>query len=134
MRSIITLVIVPGLGPMGPECFRAATSPLYASRASLALPEFDVTMLTFRSGIHTVHVEAPDPTAARGQVQAECDRGECHCPAESCTDDVDNTLLDVKQVALDNVVIPLRGWCRTGHALRRRHATSQRACTWLSRC
>jgi hypothetical protein len=69
------------------------------------LPEFDVTVLTFRSGIHTVRVEAPDPTAARGQVQAECDRGECHCPPESCTDDVDSTLLDVKQVALDNVVM-----------------------------
>src|SRR6266851_3425551 len=69
------------------------------------LPEFDVTVLTFRSGSHTVRVEAADPTAARGLVQAECDRGECHCPAESCTDDVDSTLLDVKQVALDNVVV-----------------------------
>jgi hypothetical protein len=69
------------------------------------LPEFDVTVLTVRSGIHTVRVEAPDPTAARGQVQAECDRGECDCPAESCTDDVDSTLLDVNQVALDNIVM-----------------------------
>jgi len=69
------------------------------------LPEFDVTILTFRSGSHTVRVEAADPTAARRQVQAECDSGECHCPAESCTDDVDSTLLDVKQVALDDVVI-----------------------------
>jgi len=69
------------------------------------LPEFDVTVLTFRSGSHTVRVEAADPTAARRQVQAECDSGECHCAAESCTDDVDSTLLDVKQVALDDVVI-----------------------------
>jgi hypothetical protein len=69
------------------------------------LPEFDVTVLTFRSGSHTVRVEAADPTDARAQVQAECDRGDCHCPAESCTDDVDSTLLDVRQVALDDVVI-----------------------------
>ncbi len=69
------------------------------------MPEFDVTVLTFRSGSHTVRVEAADPTAARRQVQAECDSGECHCPAESCTDDVDSTLLDVRQVALDDVVI-----------------------------
>jgi hypothetical protein len=66
------------------------------------LPEFDVSVLTFRSGIHTVRVEAPDPTTARGQVQAECDRGDW---AEACTDDVDSTLLDVRQVALDDVVI-----------------------------
>jgi hypothetical protein len=69
------------------------------------LPEFDVSVLTFRSGIHTVRVEAHDPSAARSHVQAECDRGECHCPPESCIDDVDSTLLDVKQVALDNVVM-----------------------------
>ena len=55
--------------------------------------------------MHIVRVEAADPTAARAQVQAECDRGDCHCPAESCTDDVDSTLLDVRQVALDDVVI-----------------------------
>ena len=69
------------------------------------LPEFDVAVLTFRSGIHTVRVQAADPAAARAQVQAECDAGGCHCPAEFCTDDVDSTLLDVKQVALDCVVI-----------------------------
>ena len=69
------------------------------------LPEFDVTVLTFRSGSHTVRVEATDPTAARGLVQAELDSGEAHCPAEWCTDDVDSTLLDVKQVVLDDVTI-----------------------------
>jgi hypothetical protein len=69
------------------------------------LPELDVTVLTFRSGSHTVRVQASDPAAARGLVQAELDSGESHCPAEWCTDDVDSTLLDVKQVALDNVVI-----------------------------
>ena len=68
------------------------------------MPEFDVTVLTFRSGSHTVRVEAADLAAARDQVQAECDRGDCHCPAESCTDDVDSTLLDVRQVALDDGV------------------------------
>jgi hypothetical protein len=66
---------------------------------------FDVTVLTFRSGSHTVRVEATDPTAARGLVQAELDAGECHCPAEWCTDDVDSTLLDVKRVVLDDVTI-----------------------------
>ena len=65
------------------------------------MPEFDVTVLTFRSGSHTVRVQASDPAAARGLVQAELDSGESHCPAEWCTDDVDSTLLDVKQ------------WCST---------------------
>jgi hypothetical protein len=69
------------------------------------LPEFEVTVLTFRSGTHAIRVEAPDPAAARLQIQAECDRGACHCPAEWCTDDVDSTLLGVTQVALDDVVI-----------------------------
>ena len=69
------------------------------------MPEFDVTVLTFRSGSHTVRVQASDPAAARGLVQAELDSGESHCPAEWCTDDVDSTLLDVKQVVLDDVTI-----------------------------
>ena len=69
------------------------------------LPEFDVTVLTFRSGSHAVRVEATDPAAARGLVQAELDGGQGHCPAEWCTDDVDSTLLDVKQVVLDDVTI-----------------------------
>jgi len=69
------------------------------------LPEFDVTVLTFRSGSHTVSVEATDPATARGLVQAELDSGEGHCPAEWCTDDVDSTLLDVKHVVLDDVTI-----------------------------
>ena len=69
------------------------------------MPEFDVTVLTFRSGSHTLRVHASDPAAARGLVQAELDSGESHCPAEWCTDDVDSTLLDVKQVVLDDVTI-----------------------------
>ena len=68
------------------------------------MPEFDVTVLTFRSGSHTVRVQASDP-AARGLAQAELDSGESHCPADWCTDDVDSTLLDVKQVVLDDVTI-----------------------------
>ena len=69
------------------------------------MPEFDVTVLTFRSGSHTVRVQASDPIDALGLVQAELDSGESHCPAEWCTDDVDSTLLDVKQVVLDDVTI-----------------------------
>ena len=69
------------------------------------MPEFDVTVLTFRSGSHTLRVHASGPAAARGLVQAELDSGESHCPAEWCTDDVDSTLLDVKQVVLDDVTI-----------------------------
>ncbi len=69
------------------------------------MPEFDVTVLTFRSGSHTVRVEASDPATTRGLVQAELDSGEGHCPAEWCTDDVDSTLLDVKHVVLDDVTI-----------------------------
>jgi hypothetical protein len=64
--------------------------------------EFDVTVLTFRSGSHTVRVAAANPATARSLVQADLDSGACHCPAEWCTDDVDSTLLDVKQVVLDD--------------------------------
>ena len=64
-----------------------------------------MTVLTFRSGSHSVRVQASDPAAARGLVQGELDSGESHCPAEWCTDDVDSTLLDVNQVVLDDVTI-----------------------------
>jgi hypothetical protein len=89
------------------------------------LPEFDVTVLTFRSGSHTVRVQASDPAAARGLVQAELDSGESHCPAEWCTDDVDSTLLDVKQVVLDDVTIIAADGVGLGtfyadHSLRRK--------------
>jgi hypothetical protein len=62
-----------------------------------ALPEFDVTILTLRSGTHTVRVAADDASAARDQVQAECDGGENQCPPEWCTDDVASTVVNVRQ-------------------------------------
>jgi hypothetical protein len=94
------------------------------------LSEFDVTVLTFRSGSHTLRVEAADPTDARAQVQAELDSGAGHCPASWCTDDVDSTLLDVKQVVLDDVTIIAADGASHGslyaHDTLRRMATANR--------
>jgi hypothetical protein len=60
------------------------------------MPEFEVTVLTTRAGTHTVHVEAADASTALGIAQAECDSGECHCPPEWCTDDVETNVLSVR--------------------------------------
>jgi hypothetical protein len=69
------------------------------------LPEFDVAILTVRSGIRTVRVVADDAATAHALVQAECDAGLCHCSPEWCTDDIDSTVLHVRQVVLDNVTL-----------------------------
>ena len=69
------------------------------------MPEFEVSILTIRSGTHTVHVQAHDAAAARSLAQAECDRGESHCPPEWCTDDAESTVVSASQVALDEVRI-----------------------------
>jgi hypothetical protein len=69
------------------------------------VPEFDISILTIRSGIHTVRTVADDAAAARRQVQAECDAGRCDCPPERCGDDIQITVVQVKQVALDGVTI-----------------------------
>lgn len=69
------------------------------------MPEFDVAILTVRSGTHTVRVSAGDAAAARALIEADCQSGRCHCPAEWCSDDVDSTIMHIRQVALDDVTI-----------------------------
>jgi hypothetical protein len=71
------------------------------------LPEFDVMVVTVRSGTHTVRVEADDAAAARKLIQTECDANEGHCPPESCRDDVESTVTDVRQVM--HRVVPVTG-------------------------
>jgi hypothetical protein len=72
------------------------SSPLL--RRSPTLPEFDVTVLTLRSGTQTIRVEADDPVAARALVHSECGGGRCHCPPEWCTDDVQTDVVAVRTV------------------------------------
>jgi hypothetical protein len=69
------------------------------------LPEFDIGILTVRSGTRTLRVVADDAAAAQRLVQAECDAGLCHCPPDWCTDDIDSTVLHVRQVVLDDVTL-----------------------------
>jgi hypothetical protein len=63
------------------------------------LPEFEVRVLTVRSGTHTLRIQAEDAGAARGAVDSECSEDRCHCPAHWCTDDVQSEVRDVKPVA-----------------------------------
>jgi hypothetical protein len=69
------------------------------------LPDFDICILTVRSGSHTVRVAAQDAASARSLVEAECDAGEHHCPPEWCTDDIESTVMHVRGVVLDDVTI-----------------------------
>jgi len=57
------------------------------------LPEFEVSILTIRSGTRIVRIQAHDAAAARSLAQAECDRGESHCPPEWGTDDAVSTVV-----------------------------------------
>src|SRR5690349_19733495 len=52
------------------------------------LPEFDVTVLTVRSGTQTFRIQADDATAARSAIESDLREGCSHCPADWCTDDV----------------------------------------------
>jgi hypothetical protein len=61
------------------------------------LPEFDVTILTVRSGTYTIRVEADDCTAARSLAQSDCDTNQCHCPPEWCTEDVQSQVVSARQ-------------------------------------
>ena len=90
---------------------RASSSAQYAS---LTLPEFDICILTVRSGSHTVRVTAQDQVSARSLVQAECHAGEHHCPPEWCTDDIESTVLGVREVVLDDVRIIATDGVRLG--------------------
>src|SRR6266852_7959661 len=67
------------------------------------LPEFDVTVVTIRSGSRTVRVDADDATAARNLVQSECDDNQCHCPPEWCAEDVQSNVVSASQVLVKGV-------------------------------
>ncbi len=69
------------------------------------MPEFDVGVLTVRSGTRVVRVTADDAAAARSLLEVECDTSQCHCPPEWCTDNVESTVLDVRRVVLDRVTM-----------------------------
>jgi hypothetical protein len=64
------------------------------------MPEFEVTVVTVRSGTHTVRVEADDAAAARSVIQSDCDANQCHCPPDWCTDNVDSDVINVTLVGL----------------------------------
>jgi hypothetical protein len=64
-------------------------------------------VVTVRSGTYAVRVEADDAAAARKLIQTECDANEGHCPPESCSDDVESTVTDVRQVK--HGVVPITG-------------------------
>jgi hypothetical protein len=69
------------------------------------MPEFEVGLLTIRSGSRLVRILADDSLTARNLIQAECDGVQCDCPPEACTDDVETKFLYVKQVALDEFTL-----------------------------
>lgn len=73
------------------------------------MPEFDVSVLTIRSGTWTVRVNASSASAARQIVEADCAAGECHCPTEACTDDLNSSVASVRQVAARHAVTDARG-------------------------
>jgi hypothetical protein len=60
------------------------------------VPEFEVTILTVRSGTYTIRVEADDCTAARSLVQSDCDTNQCHCPPGWCTEDVQSNVVSAR--------------------------------------
>jgi hypothetical protein len=60
------------------------------------MAEFDVTVLTIRTGTMSIRVEADDAAAARTLVQSECNENRCHCHVEWCTDDVQSDVVDVR--------------------------------------
>jgi hypothetical protein len=61
--------------------------------------EFEVTVITTRVGSHTVRVEAGSAAAARELVRGECESGQCHCPPEWCTDDVESEVASARELA-----------------------------------
>jgi hypothetical protein len=64
------------------------------------MPEFEVTVVTTRTGAHTIGLEAPDAVTALSVVEAECRTDQCHCPPDWCTDDVQSDVVSVREVNL----------------------------------
>jgi hypothetical protein len=62
------------------------------------LPEFAISIVTIRTGTWTIRVDASSATEARQLAEAECAAGECHCPAEACVDDLESSVVGVRQI------------------------------------
>ena len=60
------------------------------------MPEYEVVVVTIRSGTHSLRVAADDAISARAIVESECAGDNCHCPPEWCTDDVQTEVVDVR--------------------------------------
>ena len=60
------------------------------------MPEFDVTVLTLRTGTMSIRVEADDAAAARTLIQSECSDNRYHCVPDCCTDDVQTEVVEVR--------------------------------------
>ena len=60
------------------------------------MPEYEVVVVTIRSGTHTVSVMADDGISARAIVESECAGDNCHCPPEWCTEDVQTEVVAVR--------------------------------------
>ena len=82
--------------------------------AGSARPTAAPTVVTIRSGTRIVRVAAEDAAAARTSIEGECEAGECDCPQEFCTDDVETTVRDLRQVVLDNVTLITGGGVALG--------------------
>ena len=64
------------------------------------LPEFDVTVLTVRSGTQTFRIQADDATAARTVIESDLRDDRSHCPPDWCTDEVQSEVVDVRMARL----------------------------------
>jgi hypothetical protein len=67
------------------------------------LPEFEVTVLTVRSGAQTFRVRSEDATAARNVIESDLRDDRSHCPAEWCIDDVQSEVVEVKAAAIQSL-------------------------------
>lgn len=67
------------------------------------MPEFEVTVLTVRSGMQTFRIQADDANAARNAIESDLREDRSHCPAEWCTDDVQSDVVDVRMARLQSV-------------------------------
>ena len=63
------------------------------------MPEFHVILETIRTGTAAMLVSADDEAAARELARAECAAGHAHCPVEWCTDNVETTVVQVRDAS-----------------------------------
>jgi hypothetical protein len=69
-----------------------------SSTWSAALPDFEVTVETIRSGRRIIRLLAADAISARLMAQSECETGGTHCPPDWCTDDVQSLVVDIRRI------------------------------------